>query len=264
MKIVLLGSGNVATQLGPALKEAGHQILQVWSRSEANAKILANKLGVGTEVIGQLATVNMNADMYLIAVNDEAIREVAEALSLSIGDRLLVHTSGSTDITLFDGLSSTFGVMWPIQTFSKIKSVDFKRIPIAIEGSSVIVTATLRTIAQSLSEKVVEMSAVQRTFFHIAAVFACNFTNHLYYLADQILQDQHLDFDMLRPLILETAEKVQTNRPIGVQTGPAIRGDQHILDKHLALLKDNLIAFELYRKISECIMQSRDHIQSTR
>lgn len=255
MNIVLLGSGNVATHLGRALKDGGHHIVQVWSRSEANAKILADKLD--TEATLQPSSINPHADVYIIAVKDDVIRAVAELLSPIIHDQLVVHTSGSSDLTILEGISSKIGVFYPIQTFSKEKKIDFKKIPIATEGNSSDTLGILSALASGLSEKVIEMNSTQRTILHIAAIFACNFTNHLYYIADKILQDQHLDFDLLRPLIMETAEKVQKKHPAEMQTGPAIREDQAVLDKHLELLKGNPSVLMLYQNFSQRIIHSK-------
>lgn len=250
MKIVLLGSGNLATHLGPALQNVGHELLQVWSRNEVHAKILADKLHA--EAISKLANVSTDADLYLIAVKDDAIRKVAEGLP--INSRLVVHTSGSSDLSIFEGIAYKYGVLYPAQTFSKVKEVDFKTIPISIEGNSAEVLGTLRNIARSLSNKVVEMNSIQRKVLHLAAVFACNFTNHLYHIADQLLTNQGLDFDLLRPIILETAEKIQSNRPKDVQTGPAVRNDRATMDKHIQLLAENPQVLALYQDISRFII----------
>lgn len=251
MKIVLLGSGNLATHLAPALQKGGHELLQIWSRSKVHAKVLADKLHA--EATSELADVNTDADLYLIAVKDDAIREVAEALPIN-NNHLVVHTSGSSDLAALEGISSRYGVFYPPQTFSKVKEVSFQTTPIAIEGNSAEVLATLRNIAEGLSNKVVEMSSMQRKVLHLAAVFACNFTNHLYHIADQLLAAQGLDFELLRPIILETAEKVQSNRPKDVQTGPAARNDQAIMAKHIQLLAENPGVLALYQDISQCII----------
>lgn len=255
MDIVLLGSGNVATHLGLALKKAGHHILQIWSRNHVNAKKLANK--IDAQVAPQLSLINLAADLYILAVSDDAIQEVAK--SLPIHHQLLVHTSGSTDLAILEGVSSKIGVLYPIQTFSKTKKIDFKKIPIAIEGNTTGVLQTLMILAKSLSGKVIEMNSIQRTTLHMAAIFACNFTNHLYHIADEILQKQDLSFDLLRPLIAETAEKVQKYNPSDVQTGPAIRGDQAILNKHIELLKNNPSVLELYQNLSQRIIHSKKY-----
>ena len=250
MKIVLLGSGNVATHLGRSFKMAGQDIVQVYSRDPQNAHQLADSLGADT--VENLSDITKNADLYIIAVKDDAIRRVALALSLS--DQLVIHTSGSTDLNVLDGVSERTGVFYPLQTFSKLKAIDFRQIPITIEGNSEEVTSTLRGIADRLSEKVIELNSIQRQTLHTAAVFACNFTNHMYTLAAELLKTQNLDFDLLRPLIAETAFKIQLNDPADMQTGPAVREDFNTLDKQKELLAHDASVLELFEKISQSII----------
>ena len=250
MKIVLLGSGNVATHLGRSFKMAGQDIVQVYSRDPQNAHQLADSLGADT--VENLSDITKNADLYIIAVKDDAIRQVAHALSLS--DQLVIHTSGSTDLNVLDGVSERTGVFYPLQTFSKLKAIDFRQIPITIEGNSKEVTSTLRGIADRLSEKVIELNSIQRRTLHMAAVFACNFTNHMYTLASELLKTQNLDFDLLRPLIAETAFKIQLNDPADMQTGPAVREDFNTLDKQKTLLAHDASVLELFEKISQSII----------
>ncbi len=257
MNIVLLGSGNVATHLGRAFKMAGQSIVQVWSRDITNARELADTLA--TEAVSDISDLNRSADLYIIAVNDEAIRKIASELNL--GDNLIVHTSGSTALDALGDISSRIGVFYPLQTFSKSKAVDFRQIPIAIEGNTAEVTLVIRSIADRLSEKVIELSSDQRKALHVAAVFACNFTNHLFALSQELLGEHRLDFDLLRPLIAETANKIQLNDPVSVQTGPAIRDDQETINAHLELLRENSELRELYTKISQSIvnLHQRSH-----
>jgi predicted short-subunit dehydrogenase-like oxidoreductase (DUF2520 family) len=250
MEIVLLGSGNIATHLGKALKMAGQNIAQVWSRDFDKATRLAD--AVGATAIGELSEITSSANLYILAVNDDAIRSVAEQLDIT--DGLLVHTSGTTGLDALDGLAERTGVFYPIQTFSKSKAVDLRQVPIAVEGSSEEVTDTLHSVASRLSEEVIQMSSIQRRTVHTAAVFACNFTNHMYVLAKNLLNDQNLNFDLLRPLIAETALKIQTADPASVQTGPAIRNDQSTMDKHLQLLNNNPELKALYEKLSQSII----------
>lgn len=257
MNIVLVGSGNVATQLGRAFKMAGQDIVQVWSRDIDHARELADTLA--SEPISDLFDLDRKADLYIISVKDEAIKELA--LELKVGDKLIVHTSGSTGIDVLEGSSSKIGVFYPLQTFSKVKSVDFRQIPIAIEGNTPEVASTIHAIADRLSEKVIELSSEQRKALHVAAVFACNFTNHLYALSQELLTEQHLDFELLRPLITETANKVLLNDPINMQTGPAVRGDQSILDAHLDLLTGKPELKELYQKLSQSIVNLQERSQ---
>ena len=250
MEIVILGSGNIATHLGKALKMAGQNITQVWSRSHDRAAELGD--AVGAIAVRDLSDISSSAGLYLLAVNDDAIKDVAGRLDISGG--LLVHTSGSTGLDILDGIAQKTGVFYPIQTFSKSKAVDLRNVPIAVEGRSPEVTAILHSLASRISEKVIEMSSVQRRTVHAAAVFACNFTNHMYVVANKLLADQGLDFDLLRPLIAETALKIQTVDPSSVQTGPAVRDDKSTMDKHMQMLSDEPALRELYEKLSQSII----------
>ncbi|HYK77204.1 MAG TPA: DUF2520 domain-containing protein, partial [Daejeonella sp.] len=172
MEIVLLGSGNVATHLGRAFKMAGQNIAQVWSRTPENAYELADSLGAKS--VQNLAEITTKADLYILAVKDDAIREVAEKLSLQ--DQLVVHTSGSTDLDVLQGISERIGVFYPLQTFSKSKAVDFRQIPIAVEGNNREVALAIHAIADRLSERVIDLDSNQRRILHVGAVLACNFT----------------------------------------------------------------------------------------
>ena len=250
MEIVLLGSGNIATHLGKAFKMAGQNITQVWSRSADKAAELADS--VGSTAVSELSSITPDADLYILAVNDDAIRSVAEQLPATSG--LIVHTSGTTSLDVLDGISDRTGVFYPIQTFSKSKAVDLRQVPISIEGRSEEITEALHSLASRLSEKVFEMNSVQRRTIHAAAVFACNFTNHMYVLAHELLKEQGLTFDLLRPLIAETAAKIQSADPATVQTGPAIRNDQSTIDKHLELLNGSPDLKDLYEKLSQSII----------
>lgn len=251
MKIVLLGSGNLATQLGRALKMAGQNILQVWSRQPQNAFQLADLLHV--PVAKSLSDIDKTADLYIIAVTDLAIREVAE--NLNIADKIIVHTSGSTDLTILKGTSDKIGVLYPLQTFTKNKSIDFRQIPIGIEANSPDVVTAIRSLAERLSENVIEMDSHKRRTLHIAAIFACNFTNHLWVLAQELLKESNQDFSLLRPLIAETASNVQLANPLDLQTGPAVRNDEEVISKHLDLLAGNHVLHELYQKLSQSIVK---------
>ncbi len=250
MNIVILGSGNIATHLGRAFKMAGQNISQVWSRDITHARTLADTLAA--EPIDSMFDLDRSADLFIIAVKDEAIREIA--LELKLNDQLLVHTSGSTGLSALEGASKKIGVFYPLQTFSKIKSVDFRLIPIIIEANSPEVLSSIRAIADRLSEKVIELNSEQRKTLHVAAVFACNFTNHLFGLAQELLEEKGLDYELLKPLIEETLSKIEMNDPVSVQTGPAIREDQATIQAHLELLKHNPALSELYTKLSQSIV----------
>jgi predicted short-subunit dehydrogenase-like oxidoreductase (DUF2520 family) len=250
MNIVILGSGNIATHLGRAFKMAGQTISQVWSRDITKATALADTLAA--EAIDSMFDLDRSADLFIIAVNDEAIRKIA--LEMKLSDQLLLHTSGSTGLSALEGASTRIGVFYPLQTFSKIKSIDFRQIPIIIEANVSEVLAIIRAIADRLSEKVIELNSEQRKTLHIGAVFACNFTNHLFGLAQELLEEKGLDYELLKPLIEETLNKIEMNSPVSVQTGPAIREDQATIQAHLELLKDNPDLSELYIKLSQSIV----------
>ena len=250
MNIVLLGSGKVATQIGKALHNAGIPVAQVYSPTLEHAQTLA--MQVHAKAISELAELTKNADVYIISVKDDAILGLVDQLDL--GDKLVLHTSGSTAMDVLKTASTHYGVLYPLQTFSFDKAVDFSQVPIAVEASSPEIAKQLEALAHKLSPKIIQMTSEQRLVLHIAAVFACNFSNHLYAIAEQLLESKGISFDYLRPLIAETAAKVQQALPSEVQTGPAIRKDEKILQKHLDFLKEQPQLQEIYRLLSQSIV----------
>jgi predicted short-subunit dehydrogenase-like oxidoreductase (DUF2520 family) len=251
MRITLIGSGNVATHLGAAFKNAGHRIVQVYSRNAHNAALLGYH--IGAEAIDDLSSIDPNIDIFIISVSDDVIAGIAQELSKH--NKLIAHTSGATDLYNILAFTDHAGVFYPLQTFSKTKEVDFLTVPLCIEGANETITKTLKELAQSISNNVYEIDSTQRKTLHLAAVFACNFPNYLYRVAQELLADQRIDFNLLRPLILETAEKVQDNLPANVQTGPAIRNDQKTMQEHLALLEYEPEWEQLYRLLSQGIIK---------
>ncbi|WP_421944369.1 Rossmann-like and DUF2520 domain-containing protein [Pedobacter sp.] len=249
MDVVLLGSGNVATHLAKALKAKGENVIQVYSQNLDNAKLLANELSA--EAISNYTDLNNKADLYIISVKDDAIDEVAAQLKNVRG--LVVHTSGTTDINVLSKHGLRSGVFYPLQTFSKGKSVSFDNIPLCIEAENETDLNKLEKLANTLSNKVYNLDGEKRKVLHLTAVFACNFPNHLYALAAKILDSNQLEFDILRPLIFETADKVMTNLPINVQTGPAVRDDQNTINKHLNMLNNLPELQDIYQTLSNSI-----------
>ncbi|TCD08524.1 DUF2520 domain-containing protein [Pedobacter frigidisoli] len=249
MDIVLLGSGNVATHLAKALKAKSENVMQVYSRNLINANLLAD--AIEAQAIDDVSKVDQNADLYIIAVKDDAIESLASALKNVKG--LVVHTSGTTDIKVISAHVKNAGVFYPLQTFSKAKAVSFDHLPICIEAEDEKQLEVLRNLATKLSNQVYELGGDKRKVLHLAAVFACNFPNHLYALANQILVENDLDFNIIRPLIAETADKVMSNLPENVQTGPAIRNDETTLNKHLGLLNNMPELQNIYQTLSDSI-----------
>jgi predicted short-subunit dehydrogenase-like oxidoreductase (DUF2520 family) len=250
--IVLIGAGNLATQLGMALHLEGYSITQVYSRTKKSATTLSKKLN--TTPITDFKKLDATASIYIIAVKDDAIEEVVSQLKLTTG--IVVHTSGSISMDVLKGTSKNYGVFYPLQTFSKNKQVDFRTVPICIEGNDVATTTTLLYFAKSISRNVKKINSVQRQKIHLAAVFACNFSNHLYSIAEKLLAKDKLSLNLLKPLIAETATKISNHSPALMQTGPATRADKKTMDAHLKLLSKEKDLQKIYRLLSESISKN--------
>lgn len=253
MRITLIGSGNVATHLAAAFKNVGHRIVQVYSRDMQHAALLAYH--VKAEAIDDLQLINTETDLFIISVKDDAIIPVANQLAKF--EKLTVHTSGATDLATLAAIIPEAGVFYPLQTFSKEKGIDFWQVPLCIEGVDEKVTAELEELARTISNKVYRINSSQRKTLHLAAVFACNFPNYLYDVARSLLQKNNMEFDLLRPLILETALKVQDSLPADVQTGPAVREDELTMANHLDMLKDEPGLKTIYELLSQGIITNR-------
>ncbi len=251
MRITLIGSGNVATHLGAALKNAGHQLIQVWSRNLQHAALLAYH--VKAEPIDQLNEISAETDLIIIAVKDDAVEDVASFIDLKT--KLVVHTCGAVNMQVLEKYFDRCGVFYPLQTFSKTRELDFKTVPICIESTDKNSTAILLDLGKTISNNVNIIDSNQRKTLHLAAAFACNFPNYLYSIAADLLEHEQFSFDLLKPLILETALKVQMFLPSQVQTGPAIRGDMQTVDAHLHLLQQEPKLQEIYRLLSQGIIK---------
>ncbi|MDD4921679.1 MAG: DUF2520 domain-containing protein [Bacteroidales bacterium] len=251
MQICLIGAGNLAAQLAPALAAKGHRFLQVYSRTESSAAPLACILGC--EAVVQPERIRPDADLYLSALNDDDRPQVLAGIHFGKG--LLVHTAGSLPMDVLIEYTSNVGVFYPLQTFSKQRQVDFSKVPFFIEATFPESLEILNTMASSLSNKVVPANSDQRKQMHLAAVFANNFVNYLYGIAEDIAHEKGLDFQYLLPLIEETASKVQTLAPVRAQTGPAVRFDRAVMDKHLELLQDHPDWLHLYKTLSQGIYE---------
>lgn len=249
MKIVCIGSGNLATNLTLAWKEAGILVEQVFSRTEANAKALAEQLGcawtTSTEEI-----IN-DADLYLFSLKDSALEAVASRLPKNNG--LWIHTAGSMPLSVFEPFTTRRGVIYPLQTFSKSRRVNLDNVPFFLEANSEEDGAILEQLARAVSRDVRFLPSEKRRHLHLAAVFACNFVNHIYALADDILREEGIPFEVVLPLIDETAAKVHRLTPREAQTGPAIRYDENVINKHLAMLDKMPELKALYETLSRSI-----------
>ena len=251
-KVVLIGAGNVATHLGKALLRTGYKVLQVYSRTVASASVLAEKLK--TSYVTSLEEVRCDADLYIVALKDAALQELVPQIVKGREEALFVHTAGSMPMQIWKGHALRYGVLYPMQTASKERSFDWTEVPIFIEAASSDDLNFIENIAQSLSNQVVLSTSQQRQALHLAAVFACNFSNHMYAIAEKLLAEQGLKFDVMKFLIRETEHKAENISPLKAQTGPAVRNDENVMHKHLSLLRGTPEC-ELYRMISESIIQ---------
>jgi predicted short-subunit dehydrogenase-like oxidoreductase (DUF2520 family) len=248
MEIVIIGAGNVATHLSKALVKTGNNVKQIYSRTEESARKLAAELG--TSHITNLKFLDNEADLYVFSVSDNALPELAK--EINIADKNAVHTAGSVPLSVFEG-AKNYGVFYPLQTFSKSREIDFKEVPLCIEANNKSFNEVLTKLAGQISENVWQIDSIQRKQLHLSAVFACNFVNHMYALSKKLVNDKNIDFEILHPLIKETALKALAMDPKSAQTGPALRNDTESLKKHIELLSSYPEIQELYVMISDSI-----------
>ncbi len=262
MNVVFIGAGRLATNLAQALSKAGHRILQVYSRTEESAVELVAKLAreadahcsgvTEPEAVTSIAALRKDADVYVIALKDSVLPSLVQQIVEGREEAVFLHTSGSMPM---DVLASAphHGVLYPLQTFSKERSVAFDKIPFFIEGCDEHSLTVARELAESVSTTVSVLSSEERRQIHLAAVFVNNFVNHCYTMAADILDRYNLPFSHLVPLIDETACKIHAMPPREAQTGPAIRYDENVIGKHLAMLADEPQLRAVYEMMSRSI-----------
>jgi predicted short-subunit dehydrogenase-like oxidoreductase (DUF2520 family) len=249
-KITFIGAGNVAWHLAKALHQKGGYIIrEIWSRRYDSAAALADK--VESRPVSSLSDLSGDSDIYILAVSDSAIPLLNRELQFP--GRTVVHTAGSVDMHEISSISSDYGVLYPLQTFSKNIPLNLAEVPICIEASNPGSLIRINDLAHDLSGVVKNISSKERLILHVAAVFASNYSNLMYTYAGDLLSAHDLSFDLLKPLVAETARKAITNEPARVQTGPAKRGDQAIIDKHLQVLADMPEFTELYDLLAQKI-----------
>jgi predicted short-subunit dehydrogenase-like oxidoreductase (DUF2520 family) len=254
MKLVsFIGSGNVAWHLAPALDNTDFAVREVYSRNPAHAAALVDKL-YEAEVKHSLDFSNSPSSIFIIAVPDDAIQSIVQEIILP-DEAILVHTSGSQPLSALGYAAIPgIGVFYPLQTFSKSKKVDFTDVPIFVESENPAAEKVLLAMAKAISKNVHQISSQERKAMHVAAVFASNFTNHMLLIAQQIMKENNLNFDWLKPLIAEMINKSISIGPEQAQTGPARRGDFEILDRHMEFLQHDEQRAEIYKIISQHII----------
>lgn len=246
IQVSVIGSGNIAHHLLKAFgKTSEVKVVQVFARSIKSIEtVLPN-----TEIIDNWSQLK-SVDVIIIAVSDDAIEMVSQQIPLE--NHLVVHTSGSVGVSALDSKNRR-GVFYPLQTFSKSKALDYRLVPMCIEATNPADYKTLETVAKSISDYCYNVNSEQRKALHTAAVFVCNFTNHLYQIGHEICEANQLPFDILKPLIQETAQKIITLSPADAQTGPAKRNDTQTINKHLAFLTDENQK-EIYKLLTKSII----------
>jgi len=253
-RFVLIGSGNVATSIGNALLKKGFVCQQVWSRNTKNAKGLAKQLKA--EAISELYQIDLSTDFILIAVSDDAIASVSAHIPAS--KAIVIHTSGTVDLSAIAAHHKKTGVFYPLQTIRQNTKTVWKKIPILVEGKSKSDSIAIRSVAEKLSNTVISMNSEQRKRIHLAAVLACNFTNHFFHLAEKELKKVKQPLSLLAPLIATTVENALQGDAGKKQTGPAKRGDQKTMQAHLDLLKGNSALQKIYQSISTSIQNEKE------
>lgn len=251
---VIIGTGNVATHLAQMLPAAGCAIVEVYGRTPEKALQVATLCGASH-------TSNLNAlkpaDIYIIAVTDSAIQELA--VQMQGEDKFVVHTSGSTALDVLNNFTKR-GVFYPLQTFTGGTALTTGQFPVLTEASSPLLTEQLNMLAHDAGLNPIPVSSADRLKVHTAAVFACNFSNHMYVIAEKLLAEASCNLDILRPLMSETFNKALSGSPAEAQTGPALRKDQLTVQKHI----DNLASHPVFKDIYSLISKSITHESETR
>lgn len=255
MKIVLIGAGNLATHLGKALHAAGHDMVQVFSRTMQSAETLASLLDA--EPLTDMAQVRDDADVYIFSVKDSVLEQLVSRLCGG-EKKVFLHTAGSMPMSVFQGKALHYGVLYPMQTFSKQRKVDFSIIPCFIEANDEFALKQIEGLAGQISHRVYQLSSEDRKYLHLSAVFACNFANHCYAASQELLQQHGIPFDVMLPLIDETAAKVHGMTPKEAQTGPAVRYDENVIGKQIQLLENQ----PYFQKIYDCMSKSIHELES--
>lgn len=254
--ITLIGAGNVGTHLAKRLSETGYRLTQVFSRDRAKAQALADT--VGAVAINQFSEIFPHTGLYLLAVRDDVIAETARRLlEAGVSEGLFAHTSGATPASILQPYAKRFGIFYPLQTFSPQRMPDFSEIPVCIQASTPEDEILLKSMAERIGKQAVSMGEQKRIALHVAAVFVNNFSNYLYRTGQRILEQENLDFELLLPLIRETAEKVRHLPPEAAQTGPAVRGDEQTITRHLEYLRGMPEESKLYEMFTKLIAASR-------
>ena len=249
MRISIIGAGNVGTHLARGLYSHGVVIENIYSRTADSAKKLASS--VDASPVWNISQLSGEADFYIFSIKDDILPDIIKKMPHSSG--IWLHTAGSIPIDIFKGYTKQYGVLYPLQTFSKSRELSIEDVPFFLEASDEGAMEKVKQIPELLQASYRVIDFQQRQMLHLSAVFACNFTNHLYHIAAHLLENNTLSFDLLTPLLEETMQKAREIHPAQAQTGPAIRYDKNVIQKHLELLYFNPKLKEIYELLSSNI-----------
>ncbi|HLK28814.1 MAG TPA: Rossmann-like and DUF2520 domain-containing protein [Puia sp.] len=252
MKIVIIGSGNVATVLGHKISKAGHEITQIISRSEEHAANLAKQLNCG--YASTFDEINKDSDVYIISISDDALMEIDKHLFLD--KKLVVHTAGSVSKDVLKNVSKNYGVLYPLQSLRK-ENIDIPEIPLLVDANTSEDLTLIFDFAKTISDEVKMMDDEGRLKLHVGAIIVSNFSNHLYALTEDYCKKENIDFRLLLPLINQTASRLSFFAPAEMQTGPAVREDYETIKKHLDILEKYPALKKLYQLFTESIIASK-------
>lgn len=253
-KVTIVGAGNVAHNFALAFRNAGYIIHQVYSRTQRSAMLLSQAMN--TDFTTNLSELKSDTDLIILAINDDALPDVV--CNIQLKNVPIVHTSGSTSMDIFEPCGfKNYGIFYPVQSFSKNETESLEPIPICVEANNTKTEDLFLSLARSLSTKVFAMDSEKRKALHIAAVFANNFSNHLFHIASDILGEKQIPFEIIRPLVEKTADKIKQEKPINTQTGPAVRNDERVIDSHIEYLKDNPEYAKIYELITADIYKAQ-------
>jgi predicted short-subunit dehydrogenase-like oxidoreductase (DUF2520 family) len=251
--VTIIGAGRLGRHLVRALYDSGTEIHQVYNRTFIKAQQLADL--VHGEPIDDISNINQSSDIYLLTLSDDAIQEIAQQLSQIIpSDKIVAHTSGATPGIVLASYFEQYGVFYPLQSFSEESQPDFQKIPFCIHSPVAHVQEALHTLAKQLSTHIYVIDDEQRSILHLSAVMVNNFTNYLFTVAYDITKSKNIPFELLLPLIKETVDKLSLQKPELMQTGPARRGDQSTITRHLAQLDEWPPYKEIYHLLSKQLL----------
>ncbi len=249
-KFAIIGSGNVAHHLCQAFKQNNMNLCQIFSRNISKGSGLAKQAGI--EFISDIHQLDDDIDVFVFAITDTAIGEVLATREWN--QKMLVHTAGSISIDVFKGFSPNYGVLYPLQSFSSFRTMNYSDIPFCIEANNADNLESVRSLARSISSKIYEMNTDQRQHLHLTAVFVSNYVNHMFSIAQQLSKEKNIPFDIYHPLIRETIAKALESDPVAGQTGPARRNDQPILARHTKMLESHPDWQKIYTFVSQSII----------